>query len=315
MKRIPVILDGDPGHDDAIAWVFAKASPKLDIRAVCSVNGNQTIEKTTYNARRIMALLGIDAPFAKGAIRPMIADVMPAGNWHGESGLDGPAMPEPDQEISPLSAPDLMAKVISESEDLVTIIATGPQTNVAELLVSHPEVKDKIGRISFMGGGIAFGNWIPGAEYNILCDPEAADIVFRSGIPLTMSGLDVTEKAIIKPEDIGRIRAVGNQVSEITAAWIEFFIQHPMDIGYAGAPVHDPCAVLTLIEPQIFTMKDLHVDIELTGQYTRGATVASMEDWQIQNPNVTCALTIDQSAYVDLLISYLHAYDGREVRI
>ena len=245
MNKIPVILDGDPGHDDAIAWVFAKASPMLDIRAVVSVSGNQTIEKTTINARRICALLGIDAPIAKGAVRPMTGDPFTAGNWHGESGLDGPAMPEPNQELSPLPAVDLMAKVILESTEPVIIISTGPQTNVGELLTAHPEVKDNIRLISIMGGGVTHGNWVPGAEFNILEDPEAAWIEFHSGIPIHMCGLDVTEKAIIRPDDFPRIRAVGNQVADIVAGWLEFFYRYPMAIGYDGAPVHDPCAVLS----------------------------------------------------------------------
>ena len=315
MRKIPVILDGDPGHDDAIAWVFAKADPRLDIRAVVSVAGNQTIEKTTYNARRICALLGIDAPFAKGAVAPLKADPVTAGNWHGESGLDGPQMPEPSQPVSALSAPDLMAQVILQSEDPVTIFTTGPQTNVAALFLLHPEVKDHIREISFMGGGVTHGNWIPAAEYNIFEDPEAAWIVTHSGIPLRMSGLDITEKAVIRPDDFPRIRAVGNQVADITAGWLEFFYRYPMQIGYEGAPVHDPCAVLAVTHPEIFEMQDLYVDVELTGEYCRGATVADFYGLSGHAPNMKVCMKIDRDRYVDLLIEALHAYDGREVKI
>ena len=315
MNKIPVILDGDPGHDDAIAWVFAKASPMLDIKAVCSVSGNQTIEKTTYNSRRICALLGIDAPFARGAVKPLMVDPVTAGNWHGDSGLDGPAMPEPDRDMEQLSAPDLMAKVISESSGKVTIIATGPLTNVAGLLLSHPEVKEKIERISIMGGGVTHGNWNPAAEFNIWEDPEAAWLVFNSSIPMNMCGLDVTEKAIIKPDEIPAIRAVGNQAADIVAGWLEFFIRYPMDIGYEGAPVHDPCAVLVLTHPEIFTFRDLHVDIELAGTLTRGETVADFRAFSDKKPNVTCALDIDRERYVELLIEALKTYDGREVPV
>ena len=315
MNKIPVILDGDPGHDDAIAWVFAKASPMLDIRAVVSVSGNQTREKTTINARRICALLGIDAPIARGAVRPMTGDPFTAGNWHGESGLDGPAMPEPDQELSPLPAVDLMAKVIRESEEPVIIIATGPQTNVGELLTAHPEVKDKIRLISIMGGGITHGNWVPGAEFNILEDPEAAWIEFHSGIPIHMCGLDVTEKAIIRPDDFPRIRAVGNQVADIVAGWLEFFYRYPMDIGYDGAPVHDPCAVLSITHPEIFRIERYYVDIELEGEYTRGATVADFKGVLGKEPNTAFSVDIDRDRYVDLLIEALHYYDGREVPV
>ncbi len=315
MKKIPVILDGDPGHDDAIAWMLAGAIPEFDILAVCSVAGNQTIEKTTYNARRICALLKIEAPIAKGAAKPILSDPFTAGNWHGESGLDGPKMPEPDRELCMLSAPALMKKVIEQSEEPVVIIATGPLTNVAELLLCHPEVKDKIAKISIMGGGLQYGNWTPAAEFNILEDPEAADIVFRSGIFLQMCGLDVTEKAIITPEDIHTIREQGNQVSEITASWIEFFICHPMELGYAGAPVHDPCAVLSLVHPEMFEFKDYAVEIELDGEYTRGETVCDFNGCLQNKENVHCVMNIDRSKYVEMICQYLHAYDGKEVQI
>ena len=315
MSKIPIILDGDPGHDDAIAWVFAKADPGLDIRLVSSVAGNQTIEKTTYNMRRICTLLGIDAPQVRGAVKPVTADPVTAGNWHGDSGLDGPVMPEPMYPLEDMPAVDLMAKVILESEEPVIIFPTGPLTNVAQLLMIHPEVKDKIRRISLMGGGVTHGNWKPAAEFNIVEDPEAAWTVFHSGIPITMCGLDVTEKAIIRPDDFPRIRGVGNQAAEIVTGWLEFFYKYPMGIGYDGAPVHDPCAVLAVTHPEIFTMKDYYVDIELGGEYTRGATVADFKGGLGKEPNATVVLSIDRDRYIDLLVEALHAYDGWEVAI
>ena len=315
MNKIPIILDGDPGHDDAIAWVFAKADPALDIRAVVAVSGNQTLDKTTLNARRVCALLGIDAPIASGAHKPMNGDPVTAGNWHGESGLDGPALPEPDQPLSPLPGVDLMAKVLAESSQPVTIVATGPLTDVAELLLAHPEVKEKIGQISIMGGGLTHGNWCPGAEFNILVDPEAAYLVFHSGIPLLMSGLDVTEKALIKPSDFPRILAVGNQTARIVVGWLEFFYRFPMELGYSGAPVHDPCAVLALTHPEIFRSRELYVDIELQGEYTRGATVADFRGRLGKAPNAACMMEIDRERYIDLLVEALQFYHGREVAI
>ena len=315
MSKIPIILDGDPGHDDAIAWVFAKADPGLDIRLVSSVAGNQTIEKTTYNMRRICTLLGIDAPQVRGAVKPVTADPVTAGNWHGDSGLDGPVMPEPVYPLEDMPAVDLMAKVILESEEPVIIFPTGPLTNIAQLLMIHPEVKEKIRRISLMGGGVTHGNWKPAAEFNIVEDPEAAWTVFHSGIPITMCGLDVTEKAIIRPDDFPRIRGVGNQAAEIVTGWLEFFYRYPMGIGYHGAPVHDPCAVLALTHPEIFTMKDYYVDIELGGEYTRGATVADFKGGLGKEPNATVVLSIDRDRYIDLLVEALHAYDGWEVAI
>ncbi|MBO7698939.1 MAG: nucleoside hydrolase, partial [Erysipelotrichaceae bacterium] len=219
IKKRPVILDGDPGHDDAIAWVLASTVPEFEIKAITTVAGNQTLEKVTYNARRIAALLKLDIEVAKGRNRPLCGDLIIAPNFHGETGLDGPKLPEPDHELSSLSAIEMMAKVLEESEEKVTIITTGAQTNVAALLLAHPELKEKIGLISTMGGGLRNGNWTSGAEFNILVDPEAAYTVYHSGLPLQMCGLDVTEKALVYPEDWERIRTLNNPVARIVAEW------------------------------------------------------------------------------------------------
>ena len=315
IKKIPLILDGDPGHDDAIAWMLAKASPELDIRAVTSCAGNQTIEKTTYNAQRVCTLLGIDAPIAMGRPRPLLSDPITAGNIHGQTGLDGPALPAPSMEFSPLGAVELMAEVLRSSETPVTIVSTGPQTNVAALLMAHPELKEKIGRISLMGGGIAYGNWTPAAEFNILVDPEAAQVVFSSGIPVQMAGLDVTEKALIFPEDFERIRAVGNQVAKVVADWLEFFYRFHRSIGYAGAPVHDPCAVASLLHPELFTIQEMYVEVETAGEYCRGATVGDIKGRLGRTPNARCLMDVDRQGFADLLVEAVRAYDGWEVRV
>lgn len=306
-RPIPIILDGDPGHDDAIAWMLAQASPMLDIRGVCSVSGNQTIEKTTYNALRVCTLLGIDAPVAAGRPKPLVNDVLNAPSIHGESGLDGPPLPEPNREVCGLTAAELMAKLLRESDEPLTIVPTGPLTNVAALLLAHPELKHKIARISLMGGGVMQGNWTPAAEFNILVDPEAAKIVFTSGVPILMAGLDVTEQALVMPEDVERIRSVGNPVSRIVAEWLEFFYVFHRSIGYAGAPMHDPCAVAALINPDLFEIRPLHVEIETQGMYTRGATVADFRGNSAQ-PNARCLLNVDREKFVELLIEAVKYY-------
>lgn len=308
LKKIPVILDGDPGHDDAIAWTLARACGAFDILAVCACSGNVGLEKTAYNALRVCTLLGIDAPIAAGCPHPLTADVMIAPSVHGESGLDGPALPEPSMELSSLNAVELMAKVLREASEPVTIIATGPETNVAALLLAHPELKPKIAKISLMGGGIDFGNWTPAAEFNILVDPEAAKIVFTSGIPIVMAGLDVTEKALIVPEDFERIRALGNPVSTIVAEWLEFFYIFHKSIGYEGAPMHDPCAVMALIHPEVFTMQELSVQIETQGEYCRGCTVADRLGTTGHAPNATVLLDVDRKAFADKLVEAMKFY-------
>ncbi len=304
MNKRPIILDGDPGHDDAIAWLLAKASPELEIRGITCVCGNQTVEKVSYNARRVCTLLGIDAPIAKGKRTPLIGPEMNAPSVHGESGLDGPPLPEPKMELSELSSVNLMAKILRESQEKVTIVATGPLTNVAALLLAHPELKEKIELISFMGGGICFGNWTPAAEFNILVDPEAAKIVTESGLPLIMSGLDVTEQALMMPEDFEQIRAIGGQVSSIVADWLEFFYGFHRNIGYAGAPMHDPCAVASLIRPDLFQSRELCVEVETCGEYCRGTTVGHNR----KPANARVNMGVNREAFAELLINAVKYY-------
>lgn len=307
-KRIPVILDGDPGHDDAIAWVLAASSELLDIRAVTSVCGNQTIEKTTYNAGRVLALIGLDVPLAMGRVKPLVADARVAPSVHGASGLDGPALPEPAKQPVGLDACTLMAQVLEASDEPVVLVSTGPLTNVATLLLLYPQLKPKIRAIYLMGGGIRYGNWTPAAEFNILVDPEAADVVFTSGLPITMAGLDVTERALVFPEDFSRIRAVGNPVAKVVADWLDFFYDFHRNIGYAGAPVHDAVAVAALIRPEIMTMQDMYVAIETTGDYCRGMTVGDpLGIWQ-RPANARVILDIDRAAFVDLLVEAAERY-------
>lgn len=307
-ERIPVILDGDPGHDDAIAWTLARASSQLEILAVTSAAGNCGIEKSTYNALRICTLIGLDAPIAKGCPRPLIAESMNAPSVHGESGLDGPALPEPSMALSELPGVELMAKVLRESDRPVTIVSTGPMTNTAALLLAHPELKAKIARISLMGGGLSTGNWTPAAEFNILVDPEAAKIVFTSGLPTLMAGLDVTNHALILPEDFERIRAFGNPVSDIVAQWLEFFYKFHKAHGYEGAPMHDPCAVMALIHPEVFTMRPMYVEVETCGEYCRGCTVGDWLGLSGKAPNATAILGVDRSAFADRLVEAMRFY-------
>lgn len=301
-RPIPILLDGDPGHDDAVAWMLAASSPKLKILSVTSSSGNQTIEKTTRNALRIMALLGIDAPMAAGCSKPLMSPPQPVPAVHGESGLDGADLPEPAQDPVDMSAEDLMAQVIHDSPDPVVLVPTGPLTNIAALFLTHPEVKEKISCISLMGGGVTHGNWTPAAEFNILLDPEAADIVFRSGVPITMAGVDVTEKALLYPEDFDRIRSVGGKVATVYADLLEFFYKFHRSLGYPGAAIHDGVAVAWLLQPELFTGKDIHVDIETGGIYSRGATIGDLYNTDGKAPNAKVLFEVDQPRFAELFV-------------
>ena len=309
-KKIPVILDGDPGHDDAIAWVLASTIDEFDIKAITTVAGNQTIDKVTYNALRIATLLKLDAEVAKGRDKPLMSDLITAPNFHGESGLDGPVLPEPDRQLSKLSAVELMAKVIKESKEKVIIISTGAQSNVAGLILAHPELKEKIRLISTMGGGLRNGNWTAAAEFNILVDPEAAHVVYNSGIPLQMCGLDVTEKALVYPSDWQRIRELNNPIAKVVADWFDFFFIHVGSLGWKGATTHDPCAVLSIVHPEIFDIKDYYVQIDLDGKYTRGATIADYRNVTGKDENCRCVVGIDREKFVEYLYEACKKFEG-----
>lgn len=308
---LPIILDCDPGHDDAIAMVLALASPELDVKAITASAGNQTPDKTLRNVLRMLTLLGRqDIPVAGGARKPLMRELIIAENVHGESGLDGPALPEPDFTPQACTAVELMAKTLRESPQPVTIVATGPQTNVALLLNSHPELHDKIARIVLMGGAMVLGNWQPAAEFNIYVDPEAAEIVFQSGIPVVMAGLDVTHRAQIHGLDIERFRQVGNPVATIVAELLDFFMEYHKDSkwGFTGAPLHDPCTIAWLLKPELFTSVERWVGVETQGKYTQGMTVVDYYFLTGKQPNTTVLLDIDRERFVDLLVERLAFY-------
>lgn len=302
---LPIILDCDPGHDDAIALILALASPELELKAVTTSAGNQTPEKTLRNALRILTLLQrSDIPVAGGAVKPLMRELIIADNVHGESGLDGPELPEPNFAPQQCNAVELIAKTLRESAEPVTIVATGPLTNIALLLTSHAELQSKIARIVIMGGAAGLGNWTPAAEFNIYVDPEAAEIVFQSGLPIVMAGLDVTHRAQIMSEDIERFRQLGNPVAAVVADLLDFFMEYHKQEkwGFQGAPLHDPCTIAWLIKPSMFTCVERWVGVETQGKYTQGMTVVDYYSLTNNAPNTTVMMDIDRQAFVDLLV-------------
>lgn len=309
---LPVILDCDPGHDDAIALILALASPELKVLAVTTSAGNQTPDKTLNNALRILTLLGRDdIPVAAGAPKPLARELIIADNVHGESGLDGPTLPDPGFAPVAMTALELMAKCLRESPEPVTLVPTGPLTNIALLLAAHPELKSKIARIVLMGGAAGAGNWTPAAEFNIYVDPEAADMVFKSGLPITMCGLDVTHEAQVMDEDIARVRAITNPVAQCVAGLLDFFMIYHRDPkwGFAGAPLHDPCTIAWLLAPALFHGVECRVDIETGGTHTSGMTVVDRYGLTGKAANALVLLGLDRAGFIDLLVTRLRAFD------
>ncbi|MFM4744012.1 pyrimidine-specific ribonucleoside hydrolase RihA [Aeromonas dhakensis] len=309
---LPVILDCDPGHDDAIALILALASPELKVLAVTTSAGNQTPDKTLNNALRILTLLGRDdISVAAGAPKPLARELIIADNVHGESGLDGPKLPDPAFAPVAMTALELMAKCLRESPEPVTLVPTGPLTNIALLLAAHPELKSKIARIVLMGGAAGAGNWTPAAEFNIYVDPEAADMVFKSGLPITMCGLDVTHQAQVMDEDIERVRAINNPVAQCVAGLLDFFMIYHRDPkwGFAGAPLHDPCTIAWLLAPALFHGVECRVDIETGGTHTSGMTVVDRYGLTGKSANALVLLGLDRAGFIDLLVTRLRAFD------
>lgn len=313
--RIPVIIDCDPGHDDAIAIIWAVASKKFDIKAITTVAGNQTLEKVSRNALGVLSVLDItDIPVAAGYDRPMVMPLQIGGQIvHGESGLEGPEFPELKISLLKDHAIELIHRTVSEADEKITLIGLGPLTNIAMFLQMYPECSEKIEQIAIMGGG-TFGNFTPAAEYNIWADPEAAHVVFNSGIKVLMAGLDVTQKAYVTRDENEIIRAIGNKTSTFVAELIDFFSKYHYEVeGFPGCTLHDPTTIAALAYPDMFEIQDLNVDVELHGELTRGMTVVDEIDYQKKifnietKKNTAFIKSVNRNSFVDRLIEDLRS--------
>lgn len=306
MKKIPVIIDCDPGHDDAIALIVALASDRLDIRAVTASPGNQTVEKTSKNAMKVLELCGrTEIPVALGVHKPILGKLVVGKEMHGETGMDGPVLPDPSMVPSDKNAVELIADILRKSEEKVTVVVTGPFTNIGILLLAFPELKEKIGKFSVMGGGVFIGNRSPYGEFNVWNDPEAAKIVFNSGIPVEMYGLDVTHKAIIYKEEFQIFRNKKDKINQFLADLLDFFsICYMGERKFPGCPMHDSCAVAGLIDPSLFVRHDAWVDVDTQGQYSRGACVADLRPGEQKRPaaNAKAAMEVDRKRFLNLIV-------------
>ena len=305
MRSKPVILDVDPGHDDAVALMMACGSPDLDLLAVTTVAGNVPLEKTTRNALRVLSLVGhTHVPVAAGAAAPLCRPLHTAEDIHGESGLEGTEIPEAGFASDKRSAVDLIADTLRASPQPVTLVPLGPLTNVATLLCEHPDLKEKIAHVSLMGGSIGLGNTTPAAEFNIFVDPEAAREVFDSGLPVTMSGLDVTHQAGVGPAERERLRAVGG-LGAVVAELLDFFAATYEGVfGFDVPPLHDPVAVAAVLNSGLLGTRPMRVDVECGSDLTRGETVCDFYGVTGKPPNAEVGVELDRDAFFE------HLYDA-----
>jgi purine nucleosidase/pyrimidine-specific ribonucleoside hydrolase len=300
---IPVVLDCDPGHDDAFALWLAAGHPNLDLRAVTTVGGNGGLAATTHNARVLCTVAGVDGvPVAAGADGPLTGVLRTAAHIHGASALDGPVSPEPEVPLDPRGAVALLRQVLLDASEPVTVLATGPLTNIALLLRVHPEVGPAIKEIAWMGGSTGRGNVTPYAEFNSWVDPPAVAVVLATGIPFTMVGLNVTHQALVTPEVLERLRAIGNATAAFGAELLSFYrdsyrVEHAME----APPLHDPVAVALIAEPGLVRTAPTRLDVELHGTETAGATCVDLHGRLGRPVNARVALELDVPRFWDVL--------------
>ena len=301
-----VVIDTDPGQDDAVAILTALASPELDVAGITTVAGNVPLPLTTRNALIMCELAGRpEVPVYAGCDRPMSRELVTAEYVHGQTGIDGADLPEPEVEPQAGHAVDfLVAELLASPPGSVTLCTLGPLTNVATALQRDPAIIPRVAELVMMGGGFfEGGNVTPAAEFNVYVDPQAADIVFRSGIEITMMPLDVTHKALITPPRLERFRNLGTPVGDAVAGLLDFFERYDIDkYGSEGGPLHDPCVIAYLLDPGSFSGRRCNVRIETGSELTMGMTVV---DWWGVTGEPATALVIDEvdaDAFFDLLV-------------
>jgi purine nucleosidase len=272
-----IILDADPGHDDAVAILLALGNPNIDLLGVTTVGGNQSLDKVTYNARAVLeAAHATDIPVHAGCDRPIVREQEVAASIHGESGLDGVVLPEPTRPLDEGHAVNwLIDTIMTAAPKSITLVPTGPLTNIAMAVRLEPRIVDRVKEVVLMGGGYHVGNWSAVAEFNIKVDPEAAHIVFNESWPVTMVGLDLTHQALCTPEVQHRIDGLGTDLAHFVSGLMDFFRKTYQDNqDFIDPPVHDPCTVAYLIDPSVVKTRRCPVDVELHGELTLGMTVA-----------------------------------------
>lgn len=308
-ERIGVILDCDPGHDDALAILLALASPRIDLLAITTCFGNCAVADATRNALRVLALAGASVPVAQGAAGPLVGDATLGNYVHGTSGLDGPSLPEPSASAVAEPASELLRRLLDEADRPLTLVVTGPMTNVGRLLRDHPDSAAAISEVVFMGGSTQRGNHTPTAEFNVYADPEALDVVLASGVRVRMVGLNLTHQALATAEVVERMRRLPTRIGRTSAAWMGFFGDSYRRVWeFSAPPVHDPCTIAALADPELIGWREAFVAVELDGTWTRGTTVVDLHGRYPEHPpNAEVAMTLDVERYWDLVIDGLLA--------
>ena len=307
-----IILDSDPGHDDAMAILLALGNPKIELLGVTTVGGNQSLDKVTYNARAVLeAAHATDIPVHAGADRPIVRPLKVAAAVHGDTGLDGVELPEPTRPLDPGHAVNWIIDTIMNAEPkTITLVPTGPLTNIALAVRMEPRIVNRVKEVLLMGGGYHVGNCSPVAEFNVATDPEAAHIVFNESWPITMVGLDLTHQALCTPEVQSRIDAIGTDLSKFASGLMDFFREaYKNNQDFVDPPVHDPCTVAYLIDPSVVATRRCPVDVEIHGALTTGMTVADLRgpEPSAEECHTQVAVKLDFEGFWGLIIDAIKA--------
>ena len=309
MEKKKIILDCDPGHDDAVAIMLAAKSEKLDLLGITVVAGNQTLEKTQVKARKVCQCLGLDVPVYAGCGQPMVREKMVAADIHGETGLDGPVFEPLTKPLEEKHAVPFMIDTLMGSDGDITVVTTGPMTNLAMAMRMEPRIVEKIEQIVLMGGAYTNGNVTPAAEFNIIADADAAYVCFTSGRPITMVGLDVTRKALCYPAVVDRMEKVGNKASRLFVDLMRHFCKSQKEVfGWEGGPLHDPITIAYLIDPSVLTVKPMHAEIDIRSTQSYGRTNCDYFGYQKLEPTADVAIDIDVEKFWDIIEDGLRRY-------
>jgi purine nucleosidase len=305
----PIILDCDPGHDDATAILLARGCPDIELLAITTVAGNQTLEKTTLNARRVCTVANIrDVPIYAGCDRPLRRPLTTAAQIHGASGLDGPVFGPPTVDVADEHAVDYIIGALLASDGDITLVPVGPLTNIATAVRREPGIVQRTREVVLMGGAYTRGNHTPAAEFNIFVDPEAAAIVFEAGWPLTMVGLDLTHQAVLPQQVIEEIAAMGTGVGRMVLDMLGSFREnYRRETGLAYPPVHDPCAVARVARPDLVRVEEAFVAVETRGRWSSGMTVTDFRGRLGRPMNAKVATGLDTDGFWTLMLDALRA--------
>ena len=313
MNPTRILIDTDPGVDDALAILLALASPEIKLEALTTTQGNVTLEKATRNALSVLELAcASDIPVASGSLLPLVQPLRASAFVHGESGIGNAQLPEPQARPVPTHAVDFLIERVLAEPNEISIFSIGPLTNIAMAIRKEPRFAEAVKELVIMAGAILEpGNLTPQAEFNAYVDPHAAHIVFHSGIPMTLIPLDVTHKCLLKQEHVDRLTRISSRISRFIRDAMEVYLKASFALGYEGSSLHDPLTLATILAPELLTLKEYYVDVDISGGVSMGKTFADILDVTKTPPNMKVAMKVRGEDFIELFLQRMEMLSHR----